>query len=113
MPAQEPRGPFCQSCSMPLGKPENFGTDAAGYRVNEYCHHCYQDGAFTDPEVTMEEMIDRCVVIMANRGIMPEPKARALLTGVMPRLARWREPGRKPVLAGLGGRGLGAGDEQC
>jgi hypothetical protein len=113
MSLQEPLGPFCQSCSMPMGKPEDFGTSASGYRVNDYCHFCYQDGAFRDPAVTMEEMIDRCVAIMANRGIMPEPKARAMLTAVMPRLARWREPASQGVLAAAGGRGLSAGDDQC
>jgi len=47
MPPQEPRGPFCQSCSMPLGTPEDFGTDKAGYRVNDFCRHCFANGAFT------------------------------------------------------------------
>jgi hypothetical protein len=111
MPSQEPLGPFCQSCSMPLGKPEDFGTDLSGHRVNDYCRHCYQDGAFTDPEVTMEEMLNRCVAIMAKQGIMPETKARALLTEVMPRLRRWRR--EAGVLHAVGGRGLTAGDEEC
>ena len=31
MPPQEPRGPFCQSCAMPLRAPEDFGTDQAGF----------------------------------------------------------------------------------
>jgi len=96
---------------MPLGRPEDFGTSASGYRVNDYCHHCYQNGAFTDPEVTLKQMTDRCVAIMANRGIMPEANARALLTEVMPRMKRWREP--PPVLQTAGGRGLTAGDDQC
>jgi hypothetical protein len=75
---------------MPLAKPEDFGTDVAGYRVNDYCRHCFAKGAFTEPAVTMEQMIDRCVHIMSDQRIMPEPQARALLTEVMPRLSRWR-----------------------
>jgi hypothetical protein len=90
MTAKESLGPFCQSCSMPLTKPEDFGTDPAGYRVNNYCHHCYADGAFTEPDVTLPQMIDRCVGIMGARGIMPESDARVLLTDVMPRMERWR-----------------------
>ena len=113
MPTNEPLGPFCQSCSMPLARPEDFGTDPSGHRVNDFCRHCYQAGAFTDPEVTMEEMINRCVTIMANRGIMPEAKARALLTDVMPRLARWHKQASQGVLATAEGRGLSAGDDQC
>jgi len=37
-------------------------------------------------------MLDRCVTIMAQQGIMPAPQARALLTDVLPRLKRWRSP---------------------
>jgi len=92
MPPQEPRGPFCQSCSMPLGKPEDFGTDKAGYRVNDFCRHCFADGAFTEPNVSMSEMLERCVRVMDSQGIMAAPQARALLADVMPRLGRWRTP---------------------
>ena len=92
MPPQEPRGPFCQSCSMPLTKPEDFGTDPAGYRVNDYCRHCFADGAFTEPEISMPAMLDRCVGVMDQQGIMPAPAARALLAEVLPRLKRWRVP---------------------
>jgi hypothetical protein len=82
-------GPFCQSCSMPLGKPEDFGTDVTGYRVNDYCQFCYTNGAFTQPRITMQEMIDKCVAVMAQQGIMPAEKASALMTEVMPKLKRW------------------------
>ena len=92
MPGREPRGPFCQSCSMPLGKPDDFGTDQAGFRVNDFCRHCYAGGAFTEPDISMPEMIDRCAGIMAEQGIMTLPKARLLLADVMPRLRRWRVP---------------------
>lgn len=92
MPVQEPRGPFCQSCAMPLTKPEDFGTDRAGYRVNDFCRHCFADGAFTDPDVSMGAMLDRCVTVMAEQKIMPAPQARALLADVLPRLKRWRTP---------------------
>jgi hypothetical protein len=77
---------------MPLGKPEDFGTDPAGYRVNDYCRHCYTDGAFTEPAISMEAMLNRCVAVMDSQGIMPAPQARALLADVLPRLKRWRAP---------------------
>lgn len=92
MGTQEPKGPFCQSCSMPLGKPEDFGTDQAGYRVNDFCRHCFASGAFTEPDISMQEMLDRCVGTMDQQGIMPAPQARALLADVLPRLKRWRIP---------------------
>ena len=39
---ERPNGPFCQSCGMPLVKPEDFGTAADGFRINDYCHFCFE-----------------------------------------------------------------------
>jgi len=97
---------------MPLEKPEDFGTSRSGYRVNDYCHFCYRDGAFTNPGLTMDQMIDLCVVIMRRQALMPEAEARVLLAEVMPRMKRWREATTQEILQGAG-RGLGPGDEQC
>jgi hypothetical protein len=77
---------------MPLGRPEDFGTDQAGFRVNDYCRHCFADGAFTDPDISMQAMLDRCVGIMDGQGIMGAADARMLLADVMPRLKRWSVP---------------------
>lgn len=112
MAGQTPTGPFCQSCSMPLTKPEDFGTDERGMRVNDYCHFCYQNGAFMDPDGTMPEMIDRCVRILTETKAMPEAGARAMLTDVIPRLKRWRSLAAASPVPGRD-RGLNAGDEIC
>ncbi len=90
-PSGPPKGPFCQSCSMPLDAAEQFGTDERGFRVNDYCLYCYKDGKFTEPDITMQQMIDRCVDIMVKQRIMSEPEARTLMTETMPRLKRWRK----------------------
>ncbi len=92
MRPQEPRGPFCQSCSMPLNAPVDFGTEASGYRGNDYCQFCYRDGEFTESDISMPQMIDRCVMFMSTHGVMTQSEARGLLTEVMPRLKRWRAP---------------------
>ncbi|HEY8256520.1 MAG TPA: zinc ribbon domain-containing protein [Gemmatimonadales bacterium] len=92
MPFQKPLGPFCQSCSMPLRSPEDFGTDEAGYRVNDYCRHCFVKGAFTEPTITMEQMLERCVTVMADQQIMPAAQARTLMEETLPRLKRWNQP---------------------
>jgi hypothetical protein len=113
MSPQELLGPVCQSCGMPLNQPEDFGTAADGHRMNDYCRFCYRDGVFMNPDVTLEQMIDQCVGIMARQGIMPEAKARALLTEVMPGLKRWREAAGPRVFQTAGRRGLSAGDEEC
>jgi hypothetical protein len=91
MPNQQPKGPFCQSCGMPLEKPDDFGTAADGFRINDYCHYCFEGGKFTEPQITMQGMIEKCVGIMAQQGIMPEAQARALMSGVIPTLKRWRQ----------------------
>jgi hypothetical protein len=95
---------------MPMEKPEDFGTASSGYRVNDYCHYCYQNGAFTDPGVTMGQMIDFCAGVMAKQGIMPEPAARLLLTDVLPGLKRWRVP---QGVAAAASQDFKPGDEQC
>lgn len=58
MTTPQPQGPFCQSCAMPMEKPEDFGTSADGNRNEEYCRYCYQSGKFTDPDITREQMIE-------------------------------------------------------
>lgn len=85
----QPLGPFCQSCGMPLTKPEEFSTDAAGVHSNDYCSHCFVQGAFTAPMLTMKDMLESCVAILTQRNAMPEPQARALMTAMLPNLKRW------------------------
>jgi len=92
MSHQPDLGPFCQSCAMPMTKPDDFGTDAAGHRVNDYCHYCYAAGAFTEPHLTMQQMVNRCVAILASQQHMREEEALALIAGTLPLLKRWAEP---------------------
>ncbi len=90
MQSQQPSGPLCQSCGMPLQRPEDLGTAAGGDKAREYCRFCFQDGAYTDPEISMQGMIDKCAGIMAQQGIMPEAQARTLMIGLIPKLKRWQ-----------------------
>lgn len=85
------RGPFCQSCGMPLERPEDFGTDVDGIRINDYCHFCFARGEFTDPDMTMEGMIDWGVEVLDRLGTVQPAQARAMLQDVVPHLKRWRE----------------------
>ena len=112
MPITEQAGPFCQSCSMPLNRPADFGTDATGHRVNDYCWYCYQNGAYTNPGITLEGMIDLGADILVQRG-MAEVEARAMLSDVLPGMKRWAGSACEvPVPAG--GRGCErCGDIEC
>ena len=87
--ASGPMGPFCQSCSMPLSSPEDFGTSAQGFRQNDYCHFWYEDGAFTQPDSTLEQMIEFSVKPTSAATGMSEEAARSLLHGPLPYIKRW------------------------
>lgn len=47
----------CQSCGMPLAHDEQGGgTNADSSKNLEYCSHYYQNGAFTEPNLTAAQM---------------------------------------------------------
>lgn len=90
MQAEQPKGPFCQSCGMPLAKPEDFGTNADGSASEDYCCHCYRSGEFTEPDITMQGMIEAVAGFMAQHGGMSEAQAKEMVSAFMPRLKRWQ-----------------------
>lgn len=47
----------CQSCGMPLRRDEQGGgTNTDGTKSTVYCSHCYQQGQFTKPDLSVDEM---------------------------------------------------------
>ena len=84
-------GPICQSCGMPLQKNEDFGTNANGSKNKDYCHYCFQNGNFTDPNITMEQQIGKLVGIACSQMNMPEGQARKMANEIVPTLKRWRK----------------------
>jgi hypothetical protein len=84
-----PKGPGCQSCGMPLSKdPRGGGTNADGTLSSEYCSHCYSKGAFTQPNITLEQMT--ALVEGKLRSMhFPGFLARRFAKDV-PTLRRWR-----------------------
>jgi len=86
-----PKGPFCQSCGMPMERPDQFGTDAAGLRVNDYCGYCYDSGRFTQPGLTREEMISKVAGLLTSLRGMPAESAGRFARGFIPNLKRWKE----------------------
>jgi|SRR3989304_3656156 len=87
MTAQQ-QGPFCQSCAMPVQKPKDFGTNTDGSINKEYCHYCYQKGMFTEPHITVEQMIKKCSDIMKQMNI-PESQI-GQTKKFIPQLKRWK-----------------------
>ncbi len=85
-----PKGPVCQSCSMPIERPQDFGTSGAGLPVTDYCRHCFANGTFVNPLITEAAMIEKCAAMIASQGTMPPAQALTLMTEVIPTLKRWR-----------------------
>lgn len=74
---------------MPLSKdPLGGGSNADGSLSSEYCSHCYKKGVFTQPDITMEEMM-KLVEGKLRSMHFPGFLARRFSREV-PTLRRWR-----------------------
>lgn len=79
----------CQSCGMPLSKDASGGgTEKNGEKSSMYCSHCYINGEFTLPDLTVEEMKDRVKQKIVEFG-MPKFMA-SFFTRNIQNLERWR-----------------------
>lgn len=79
---------ICQSCGMPLKRDERGGgTNADGSRSQKFCSHCFQDGKFVHPDMTVGEM--QALV----KGKLREFGFPGFLAGIfarkIPKLERW------------------------
>ena len=89
MTLAEPNVPVCQSCNMEIFEDSDFGTEANETLSVEYCTHCYQEGAFVDPDLTVDQM--SAIVsdfIEADNVTMAE--AKAISKALLSRLKRWQ-----------------------
>ena len=82
-------GVLCQSCGAGLRHAADFGTDAEGTRVAEYCRRCFRDGRFTEPDLTFEELVDRTGHRVPG-GDGPFPATERPHVHVLQALDRWR-----------------------
>ncbi|MCI9332398.1 MAG: transcriptional regulator [Oscillibacter sp.] len=84
---------FCQCCGMPLDNPEDAGKEADGSPSGDYCHYCYRDGAFTDPEATLDGIISINLKFNEENGFPfgPREEAEKKMRSWFPTLKRWKE----------------------
>ncbi|PKL59700.1 MAG: hypothetical protein CVV33_06480, partial [Methanomicrobiales archaeon HGW-Methanomicrobiales-4] len=99
--------PLCESCGMPLisdhesgtekdGSPSqescnhNTGTEKDGSLSQKYCTHCYQNGAFTDPDLTRDGMIKKYAPMLSSQFEVPLQKAEEMIRVFSSTLPRWR-----------------------
>ena len=80
---------ICQSCSMPLSKPELLGTEKDGSPKKNYCKYCYQNGQFTNPNLTLEEMKIKVKDQMGKMKI--DDETITIAVDSLPNLKRWRK----------------------
>lgn len=80
----------CQSCGMPLKKDKmGGGSNADGSRSTMYCSHCYVEGKFTQPDITVTQMQELVKGKLKDMGF-PGFLAGWFSKGV-PKLERWKK----------------------
>jgi hypothetical protein len=73
---------------MPLDKPELMGMEKYGSKNKEYCCYCYQNGAFVNPNMTLEDIKKIVREQMEKRKI--DSKIISMTINSLPTLKRWR-----------------------
>lgn len=68
------------------------GTNADGTPNAEYCKFCYAAGAFTEPALTVKDMIDKSAGHMTRVLKIDPVKAKEEATLRIPQLKRWQSP---------------------
>lgn len=82
---------YCQSCGMPMGETdEMYGTESNGTKSADYCHYCYEKGSFTNPNCTLEEMIEIVANIMVKDFNFDVEDAKSQCNEGIPTLKRWK-----------------------
>jgi hypothetical protein len=80
----------CQSCGMPLKRDEKGGgTNADGSKSTMYCSKCYQNGKFTSPNITVQEMQSLVKDKMKEFGF--PGFIAGFFTKNIPKLERWKK----------------------
>ncbi|WP_067051366.1 zinc ribbon domain-containing protein [Methanofollis ethanolicus] len=79
----------CQSCGMPMRSEDDFGIEADGERSKDYCTYCYQNGAFTEPGITIDMMAEKGGAIFSQMFDIPLENAKAFCKEQLSCLKRW------------------------
>ncbi|GAB2806555.1 hypothetical protein GCM10027043_01770 [Ferruginibacter profundus] len=72
---------------MPLDRPELAGTEKDGSKNQEYCIYCYQNGAFINPGMTLEEM--KVLVKEQMEKMKIDNNLITAAVNILPTLKRW------------------------
>jgi hypothetical protein len=84
---------LCQSCARSLEKRDsehNLGTNEDGSLSFEYCEGCFSEGKFTEPDITVIEMIRRYARKLSEEKDLSGIEASEKAYGIIPNLNRWK-----------------------
>ncbi|PWA05813.1 zinc ribbon domain-containing protein [Flavobacterium psychrotolerans] len=79
---------LCQSCGMPLDTEAVKGTEKNGLKNNEYCKYCYENGAFKDSNMNLDEMRNNVKNQMKKLELHENAIQKAV--NILPMLKRWK-----------------------
>lgn len=82
--------PMCQSCGLPMEIASEHGTEPDGSLNFEYCCHCYRKGRFIEPNLTVDDMLQRMAGIVQTEMFLPPKKALDVARTFVPQLKRWQ-----------------------
>jgi hypothetical protein len=74
---------------MPIDNLEDRGIEMNGSKSKEYCKYCYQNGAFTDPSMTLEQM-QALVSTKLTEMQVPDAILQNSMQ-MLPSLRRWKK----------------------
>ena len=78
---------YCQSCGTPLDRFDNLGTEKDHSKSIIYCDYCYQDGEYTHPDMTINDMKAHIRLVMQSKSSTEADMVRA--TNKLRSLLRW------------------------
>jgi hypothetical protein len=67
---------------------EDRGTEEDGSKSDMYCKYCYQNGAFTETDMTLDQMMDIAETEMKKQNL-PESIIQQSMN-MLPLLKRWQ-----------------------
>jgi hypothetical protein len=79
---------FCQSCTLPIDNIEDRGTEEDGLKSDLYCKYCYQNGVFTETDMTLDQMMDIAETEMNKQNLPESIILRSM--NMLPLLKRWQ-----------------------
>ena len=80
----------CQSCGITIMNRDEFGREKNGVIRVDYCKYCYDKGAFAEPEITFEQMVEKVAAAMKTNKNVSDEAAMESAKKALDGLRRWQ-----------------------